>query len=384
MQELPENIRFIGVDDPTLDLFENQYPVSEGVSYNAYLILDEKTLVLDTVDARAAGAYLENLHEALQGRSLDYLVVSHVEPDHTGALRLLLEAYPQTCLVGNAKTFKVLENFISMPPAAQLLTVKEGDTLPLGRYTLTFLMAPMIHWPEVMVSYEAATGTLFSADAFGRFGSRDAGADWDEEARRYYCSIVGKYGTQVQGLLKKAASLNIQRICPLHGPILTGDLTPYLDKYRCWSTYTPDTEGVAILCASLHGNTFAAAGRLAELLRDRGCPEVALVDLSRTDVSLALARTFQYGRLVLAASTCDGGVMPLMERLLGRMKAKNLQNRTVGLVENGSWAPWAAKVMRQALEEMKNMTIVEPCVTLHGPLSDGELPALEALAAALW
>ena len=377
-----QDIRYIGVNDRDLDLFEGQYIIPNGIAYNAYVILDDKIAVMDTVDRRKTEEYLKNLEAALGGRQPDYLVINHVEPDHASSLKTVVEKYPDVCLVGNAKTFQMLGQYFDLD-FSRALVVKEGDTLDLGRHRLTFLMAPMVHWPEVMVTYDSCDKVLFSADAFGKFGALDADEDWDCEARRYYFNIVGKYGPQVQALLKKAAGLDIQTICPLHGPVLTGDLSHYLDLYQTWSTYGVESEGVFIAYASLHGNTAEAAKKLKELLEARGCPKVAITDLAREDMAEALEDAFRYGKVVLAASSYNAGVMPAMEDFLHHLKGKNYQKRTVALVENGSWAPSAAKTMKAVLETMKDITLVEPTVTIRGALKASDLPALEALADAI-
>ena len=377
-----ESIRYIGVNDHEIDLFEGQYPVPLGMSYNAWVILDEKVCVLDTVDRSCAADYLKNLAAALDGRQPDYLVVSHVEPDHASSLQLFVDAYPQVTLVGNAKTFQMLDNYFQLGPVAKQV-VKEGETLSLGAHTLRFITAPMVHWPEVMFSYEESEQVLFSADAFGKFGALDMEDDWDDEARRYYLNIVGKYGPQVQAVLKKAAGLSIRTICPLHGPTLDETIPHVLEKYQLWSTYTPEAEGVLIAYASLHGNTAAVAEKLADTLDKKGCPEVMLCDLARNDFSEALAQAFRFGKVVLAASTYNAGTMPFMEDFINHLRAKNWQKRTVGLVENGSWAPMAAKNMKAQLEGLKELTFLEPVVTIKGAPKTSDLPAIEALADAL-
>ena len=377
-----QDIRYIGVNDRDLDLFEGQFIIPNGIAYNAYVILDEKIAMMDTVDKRKVEDYLKNLEEALDGRQPDYLVINHVEPDHASSLKTVVEKYPDVCLVGNAKTFQMLGQYFDLD-FSKALVVKEGDTLDLGRHQLTFLMAPMVHWPEVMVTYDSCDKVLFSADAFGKFGALDADEDWDCEARRYYFNIVGKYGPQVQALLKKAAGLDIQTICPLHGPVLAGDLSHYLNLYQTWSTYGVESEGVFIAYASLHGNTAEAAEKLKELLEAKGCPKVAITDLAREDMAEALEDAFRYGKVVLAASSYNAGVVPAMEDFLHHLKGKNYQKRTVALVENGSWAPSAVKTMKAVLETMKDITLVEPTVTIRGALKDSDLPNLEALADAI-
>ncbi len=380
---LSPDVHYVGVNDHDIDLFEGQYFVPDGMSYNAYAILDEKVAVLDTVDIRKQAEYLQNLKTVLGERKPDYLVVHHVEPDHASSLQAFLDVYPGTTLVGNAKTFQMLENYFLLGDTPRQV-VKEGDTLDLGAHKLTFVMAPMVHWPEVMMSYDAKDHTLFSADAFGQFGALDSAAEWnDDEARRYYLNIVGKYGTQVQAVLKKAAGLEIETICPLHGPMLTDSIAHVLEKYQLWSTYTPEDNGILIAYASLHGNTAAVCEKLADILDQRGCGDIMLADLARDDDAEALARAFQYGKIVLAASTYNAGVMPAMDDFLHHLKAKNWQKRTVALIENGSWAPMAAKTMRGELETLKDITILEPVVTLRGAPKKTDIPALEALADAL-
>ena len=378
-----ENIRYIGVNDHEIDLFEGQYDVPSGMSYNSWVILDEKVCVMDTVDRSFSEAYLKNLAEALGGRRPDCLVVSHVEPDHAASVQAFLDVYPEVTLVGNAKTFQMLENYFVLGETKRLV-VKEGDTLPLGEHTLHFTMAPMVHWPEVMMSYEEKEKILFSADAFGQFGALDDMPDWDDdEARRYYLNIVGKYGPQVQAVLKKAAALDIAAIHPLHGPVLTDMIPHALEKYQIWSAYAVEDEGILIAYASLHGNTAAAAEKLADLLDGAGCPDVVLADLARVDMAEALTCAFRFGKVVLCASTYNAGLMPFMEDFLHHLKAKNWQKRTVGLVENGSWAPMAAKTMKELLAGMKEITVLEPTVTIKGAPKATDIPALEALCAAL-
>jgi len=377
-----EDIRYIGVDDKDLDLFESQYIIPNGIAYNSYVIMDEKIAVMDTVDKRKTAEFLENLEKALEGRTPDYLVVSHVEPDHASSIKALVDRYPGIRLVGNAKTFQMLSLYFELD-LSEAVTVKEGDTLSLGRHELTFVMAPMVHWPEVMVSYDSCDKVLFSADAFGKFGALDADEDWDCEARRYYFNIVGKYGPQVQALLKKAAALDIQVICPLHGPILKETIGHVLEKYQIWSTYGVESEGVFIAYTSFHGNTEAAAEKLAEILKAKGCPKVAISDLAREDMAEALEDAFRYGKIVLAAPSYNASVMPFMEDFLHHLQGKNYQKRTVALVENGSWAPSAARTMKAVLDQMKEITVVEPVVTIRGALKESDIAALEAAADAL-
>ena len=377
------DIRYIGVDDKTLDLFESQYVVPNGVSYNSYVILDDKVAVMDTVDRRKTTEFLANLRQALAGRQPDYLVVQHMEPDHAASIQALVEKYPDVQLVASAKALQMLPLYFTGLDLSRAVTVKEGDTLSLGRHELTFISAPMVHWPEVMMTYDKCDKVLFSADGFGKFGALDTDEAWDDEARRYYFNIVGKYGPQVQSVLKKAAGLDIRIICPLHGPVLKEDLGHYLDKYNIWSSYGVESEGVFIACASIHGHTAAAMEKLAEILKAKGCPKVVMADLTRDDTAKALENAFRYGKVVLAASSYNAGVMPAMEDFLHHLKGKNYQKRTVALVENGSWAPTAARTMREILGQAKDITVVEPAVTIRGALKDSDLPALEALAGAI-
>ena len=375
-----KEIRYIGVDDRDIDLFEGQYTVPNGISYNSYVILDEKVAVMDAVDHRKAEDFMANLERALDGRKPDYLVVQHMEPDHASSVKTLVDRYPEVTVVATAPALRMLSLYFEGFSPANSLAVKEGDTLELGSHKLTFFTAPMVHWPEVMVTYDSLDKVLFSADAFGKFGALDTEEDWDCEARRYYFNIVGKFGPQVQALLKKVAALDIDLICPLHGPVLKENLEHYLGKYDIWSRYEVESEGVFIAYASMHGNTAAAAQTLAQLLRDKGCPKVAITDLARDDMAEALEDAFRYGKAVLCAPTYNGGVAAAMDDFLHHLQAKNYQKRTVGLVENGSWAPAAAKGMRALLEGMKDITVLEPAVTVKGALKSTDLPALEVLA----
>lgn len=382
---ISDKIKYIGVDDTTIDLFESQYAVPEGVSYNSYVILDDKTAIMDTVDKRGMKDWENNLLNTLDGKNADYVIVQHMEPDHAGSLARLIELFPEITVVGNAKTFVMINQFFENINIKNSLTVKEGDTLNLGSHTLTFVMAPMVHWPEVMVTYESSEKVLFSADGFGKFGalSLTENADWACEARRYYFNIVGKYGAPVQTLLKKASALDIKTICPLHGPVLSDNLGYYLDLYNTWSSYQPESKGVFIAYASIHGNTAYAAEQFAEMLRNKGVDNVVITDLSRCDIAEAVEDAFRYDRMVLAAASYDAGVFPIMQDFLHHLQAKAFQNRTVGLIENGSWAPTAAKTMRNILETMKNITIVEPVVTIKSVLKETDIPALDQLADAL-
>ena len=379
---ITKDIRYIGVNYKDLDLFEGQYQIPNGISYNSYVILDEKIAVMDTVDKRKTAEFLQNLDRELAGRIPDYLVINHLEPDHAASIQAVVEKYPSITLVGNAKTFQMLPCFFSLGEQPKVV-VKEGDTLSLGKHTLTFVMAPMVHWPEVMVAYDSCDKVLFSADGFGKFGALDVDEPWDDEARRYYFNIVGKYGAPVQALLKKAAGLDIQIVCPLHGPVLKETIPHVLDLYQTWSSYGVESEGIVIAYATLHGNTGMAARKLEEILRQKGCGNVVVMDLARTDTAKALENAFRYGKIVLAASSYNAGLMPYMEDFLHHLAAKAYQKRTVALIENGSWAPSAAKTMREILSGMKEITVVEPVVTVRGVLKESDIPALEALADAL-
>ncbi len=376
---ITDDILYVGVNDKDIDLFEGQYIVPNGMAYNSYVIMDDKIAVMDTVDVRKKADYLANLEHALNGRTPDYLVISHVEPDHASSLGAFLDKYPSTMLVGNAKTFQMLALYFDFA-SEQTLTVKEGDVLSLGKHELHFITAPMVHWPEVMLTYDSYSKVLFSADAFGKFGTLDTEEDWTCEARRYYFNIVGKFGLPVQTVLKKASTLDIQIICPLHGPVLTENLDFYLDKYKIWSSYEPESEGIFIAYASLHGNTASAAKKLQEILLQKGCPKAAIADLARDDMAEALEDAFRYGKIVLAASSYNGGVMPFMEDFLHHLKGKSYQNRTVALIENGSWAPSANKTMTEILSQMKNITILDTAITIRGTLKAADVDALEKLA----
>ena len=377
---ITDSILYVGVDDKTLDLFESQYIIPNGVSYNSYVIMDEKITIMDTVDARKTDEWLQNVEQVLGGKTPAYLVVSHMEPDHASNIQILMDKYPEMQVVGNAKTFAMIPQFFDVDLTGRTVPVKEGDTLSLGTHTLQFFMAPMVHWPEVMVAYEQKEKVLFSADGFGKFGALDVDEAWTCEARRYYFNIVGKYGAQVQALLKKAATLDIQMICPLHGPILKEDLGYYIGKYDIWSKYEPEDEGVFIAYASIHGNTAKAAKKLAEMLEEKGAKRVAIADLSRDDMAEAVEDAFRHDKLVVASSTYDGGLFPCMEDFLLHLKAKNFQKRTVALMENGSWAPMAAKKMTAILETMKDITICEPVVTIKSTMSEDNLKTMEELA----
>ena len=391
MRDLNENVKYVGVDDLDLDLFESQYIVPEGVSYNAYVILDEKVAVLDTVDARKGEEWMHHLSKALSGRQPDYLVVHHLEPDHSALIGQALALYPGMTLVASAKAIAMLPQFFEgISLEGRTMTVKEGDVLSLGRHSLQFIAAPMVHWPEVMMSYDAADKCLYSADGFGKFGAlgkcgfygRDDD-DWACEARRYYFNIVGKFGAQVQAVLKKAAALDIQTIRPLHGPILEDNLGYYIDLYDIWSRYAVETEGVFIACASIHGGTLAAAEKLAELLEEAGAPKVEVVDLSRTDFAENVEDAFRHSKLVLASASYDGGLFTPMHEFLHRLQIKGYSHRKVALLENGSWAPSAARVMSEMICEMKDVELIEPVVTIRSRMKENDIPALKALAEAI-
>ncbi len=376
---ITHDIRFIGVNDRTIDLFEGQYPVPHGMSYNSYVLLDGKVAVMDTVDAHFTEEWLDRLQEVLGERQPDYLIVQHMEPDHSAGIAQFMERYPQAVVVASDKAFRMMRQFFKTDFADRRIVVGEGDTLPLGTHTLQFLTAPMVHWPEVLVTYDRTDRVLFSADAFGKFGTWDTEEDWACEARRYYIGIVGKYGVQVQALLKKAAALDIDILCPLHGPVLTAPLTPYLSLYQTWSSYTPESEGVVIAYASVYGHTRAAAEQLAQQLRADGTQTV-LYDLTRCDLSEAVEDAFRYGKLVLASVTYNADIFPCMHDFLHRLTERSFQNRTVALIENGSWAPTAAKAMRSLLEGCKNLTWADTVVTVRSALDDTSRSALEALA----
>ena len=383
VKKVKEDLFWVGGTDRRLALFENAYPIPRGVSYNAYVLLDEKTVLFDTVDWAVAGQFYENLAKVLDGRPLDYIVVDHMEPDHAATLGQIAEKHPEAKIVCNAKTVGIIKQFFDLDIDSRSVVVKEGDTLCTGKHNLTFVMAPMVHWPEVMVSYDSCDKVLFSADGFGKFGALDVDEDWDCEARRYYFNIVGKYGMQVQTLLKKVAGLEIQLICPLHGPVLKETIGHVLEKYQIWSSYGVESEGVFIAYASLHGNTEDAAKKCKEILEKKGCPKVAIADLARGDMAEALEDAFRYGKIVLAAPSYDAGVMPVMADFLHHLQSKNYQKRTVALIENGSWAPSAARTMKGMLDAMKEITVVEPVVTVRGALKESDIPSLEQMAEAL-
>ena len=382
-KKITDTVKYVGVDDKTIDLFESQYVVPNGVSYNSYVILDDKVAVMDSVDLRAGTEWFSNLDEVLEGREPDYLVVNHLEPDHSGNIQNFMEKYPKAQLVLSVKAQSMLSQFFTLDMNERCIAVKEGDELNLGSHTLTFVMAPMVHWPEVMVTYEKNEKILFSADGFGKFGALDTEEDWACEARRYYFNIVGKYGMQIQALLKKAAVLDIRIICPLHGPVLTENLSYYIDKYNTWSSYMPEDQGILIACASIHGNTMKAAEKLAEMLRAKGAPKVVVADLAREDMAEVIEDAFRYDKMVLAAATYDAGIFPCMESFLLHLKSKNYQKRTVGIIENGSWAPMAGKIMKEILTGMKEIAVLEPVVTIKSTLNADSTAALETLCEAL-
>lgn len=373
-------IFYIGADDKDIRLFEAQYEVPNGMAYNSYLIKDEKNVVFDTIDKRVTNTWLENLEKALEGEKVDYLVVSHLEPDHAYNIGLLAEKYPDMKIIGNSMTFTMLPNFFEIDLTNRKVVVKEGDTLNIGQHTLQFFMAPMVHWPEVMVTYEQSEKILFTADGFGKFGTLDTQEDWDCEARRYYFGIVGKYGVQVQALLKKVATLDIKMICPLHGPILKENLEHYIEKYNIWSSYQPEDDGVLIACASIYGNTLEAAKKLKEILEEKGAKKVVLTDLVREDMAEAVEDAFRYDKMILAASSYNTGVFVPMEQFLNKLKERNYQNRKLGIIENGSWAPSAAKSMKNILQEMKDIDIIEPSVTIKSTMKQENIDQMERLA----
>ena len=380
-KKLTESVYYVGADDKTLDLFEGQYVIPEGISYNSYVIMDDKIAVMDTVDKRATDEWFQNLEEVLNGKEPDYLVILHMEPDHAANIEHFLNRYKKAKVVSNPKTFNMIPQFFEhLDLEGRKVVVNEGDELSLGSHTLTFVMAPMVHWPEVMVAYEKKEKILFSADAFGKFGALDVEDEWDCEARRYYINIVGKYGAQVQALLKKAATLDIQKIFALHGPMLTENLGYYINKYDIWSSYRPEDEGILIAYASVYGHTKQAAEKLKEILEAKGAPKVAITDLARDDMAEAVEDAFRYDRLVLASVTYDGGIFPCMESFIAHLKSKNYQNRKVAFIENGSWAPISAKKMRAELEGLKNLTFADTTVSIKSAMKEADIKQLEALA----
>ena len=384
MKKITEDIYYAGVNDHQVDLFEGQFAVPNGMAYNSYVIMDEKIAVMDTVDVNFGEEWLANVAEILGDRKPDYLVVQHMEPDHSANITKFIEAYPEAKVVGNAKTFQMIENFFGLNLADKQEVVTNNGTLSLGSHELTFVFAPMVHWPEVMVTYDSKDKILFSADAFGKFGALDVEEDWACEARRYYFGIVGKYGAQVQALLKKAATLDIEKICPLHGPILTENLGYYLDLYQTWSSYGVETEGVMIAYASVYGNTKKAAELLGKELKANGCPRVVVADLAREDMAECIEDAFRHGKLVLATITYNGGVFPFMQTFIDGLKERNFQNRTIGIIENGSWAPVAAKNIKSMMEGCKNLTWTETSVTIKSGVKEETKAQIKALADELW
>ena len=378
---ISKDINYIGASDKDIKIFESQYVLENGMSYNSYLIKDEKNVVLDTIDEKLTDEWFNNLEEALDGEKPDYLIVSHMEPDHAYNIGKLAKKYPEMKIVGNQLTFNMLANFFKeIDFSNRKFVVMEGDVLDVGKHKLQFFMAPMVHWPEVMVTYEQTEKILFSADGFGKFGALDVEEEWDCEARRYYFGIVGKYGMQVQALLKKAATLDIQMICPLHGPILKENLGYYIDKYNTWSSYKPEEEGIYIACSSIYGNTLKAAQKLVEILKEKGAKKVVLADLTKEDWAEAVEDAFRYSHLIVASSSYNAGLFPPMKQFLGHLKERSYQNRTVGIIENGSWAPSAGKCMKNTLEEMKNIHIIEPIITIKSTMSDENIAQMEEMA----
>ena len=378
--KITDTIKYVGVNDHKVDLFEGQYPVTNGMAYNSYVILDEKIAVMDTVDANFTHEWLDNLEQVLDGRKPDYLIVQHMEPDHAANVANFLKVYPDTTVVANVKTFQMIYNFFGLTLEGQKLEVTNGGTLSLGNHQLTFVFAPMVHWPEVMVTYDSTDKVLFSADGFGKFGALDVEEDWDDEARRYFIGIVGKYGTQVQSLLKVAATLDIRIICPLHGPVLSEDLGHYIGLYDTWSSYTPEEEGIVIAYTSVYGHTKKAVDMLADKLRSKGCPKVVVYDLARDDMSLALSDAFRYSKLILATTTYNASIYPFMHDYISRLVEHNFQNRTVGLIENGSWAPLAAKVMREMMAKCKKINWLDTTVKILSAINQDNQDQLEAMA----
>lgn len=378
--KITDTIKYVGVNDHKVDLFEGQYPVANGMAYNSYVILDEKIAVMDTVDANFTHEWLDNLEQVLDGRKPDYLIVQHMEPDHAANVANFLKVYPDTTVVANVKTFQMIYNFFGLTLEGQKLEVTNGGTLSLGNHQLTFVFAPMVHWPEVMVTYDSTDKVLFSADGFGKFGVLDVEEDWDDEARRYFIGIVGKYGTQVQSLLKVAATLDIRIICPLHGPVLSEDLGHYIGLYDTWSSYTPEEEGIVIAYTSVYGHTKKAVDLLADKLRSKGCPKVVVYDLARDDMSLALSDAFRYSKLILATTTYNASIYPFMHDYISRLVEHNFQNRTVGLIENGSWAPLAAKVMREMMAKCKKINWLDTTVKILSAINQDNQDQLETMA----
>ena len=377
---ISKDIIYIGASDRNIKIFENQYVLKNGMSYNSYLIKDKKNVILDTIDEKLTDKWLQNLEKALNGEKPDYLVVSHMEPDHAYNIGILAKKYPEMKIVGNQITFNMITNFFKdVDLSNRKFVVMEGDVLDIGNHKLQFFMAPMVHWPEVMVTYEQTEKILFSADGFGKFGALDVDEEWDSEARRYYFGIVGKYGMQVQALLKKAANLDIQMICPLHGPILKENLEYYIAKYNTWSSYEPEEEGIYVACSSIYGNTLKAAQKLVEILKEKGTKKAVMGDLTKEDWAEAVADAFKYSHLIVASSSYNMGVFPPMKQFLDRLKERNYQNRTVGIIENGSWAPSAGRCMKGSLEKMKNINIIEPTITIKSTMSDENISQMEEM-----
>ena len=378
--EITNSIKYVGVNDHEVDLFEGQYIVPNGMAYNSYVILDEKIAVMDTVDINFKDEWLSNIAEVLGDKKPDYLIVQHMEPDHSANIKNFLDVYPDATVVGNAKTFTMMDQFFQLDPSVKRLVVKNNETLTLGEHVLTFVFAPMVHWPEVMVTYDSTDKVLFSADGFGKFGALDVEEDWDCEARRYYIGIVGKYGAQVQKLLKIAATLDIQIICPLHGPVLTENLGHYIEKYDIWSSYRPEHEGVMIAYTSVYGNTKKAVELLAEKLKENGCPKVVVADLARDDMAECVEDAFRYDRLVLATTTYNGDIFPFMRTFIEHLTERSYQNRTVAFIENGTWAATAKRIMSGMLEKSKNLTYADTTVTIKSALNDESIAAIDQLA----
>lgn len=378
--KISESIKYIGANDDELKVFENQYDLPNGMAYNSYLIKDEKVVVMDTIDRRKTDEWLRNLENELQGRNVDYLVISHLEPDHAGSIKIFLDKYPETTIIGNNKTFEMLPQFFDINQDIKKIVVKEGDTLNIGKHTLTFIMAPMVHWPEVMVTYEQTEKVLFSADAFGKFGIIEDNDDWACEARRYYFGIVGKFGVPVQTLLNKAKKLDIKTICPLHGPVLKENLEYYINKYDIWSSYKPEDEGILIVCASIYGHTMEAAKKLEEILKEKGVEKVVLTDLANDDIDEAVEDAFRYSKVVLAASSYNSRVFPPMEHFLNKLKDRNYQNRTMAIIENGSWSPSAAKAIKEIVSNMKNINLLDKTITIKSAMKESNVKELEQLA----
>jgi len=374
------SIIYVGVDDKEMDLFESQYVTPNGISYNSYVILDDKIAIMDTVDERMTDEWMQNIEKALNGKEPDYLVVSHMESDHSDNIANLVSKYPNMKVVGNVQIFKMISQFFDLDLGEKAIVMKEGDVLNLGKHKLHFIMAPMVHWPEVMMSYEETEKVLFSADGFGKFGTLDTDEEWDCEARRYYFNIVGKYGANVQLVLKKAANLDIQIICPLHGPILDKNLEYYINKYDIWSSYKPEDDGVLVAYASIHGNTAKAAQKMAEILEAKGVKKVVIADLSRDDMAETIEDAFRYDKIIVASSTYNTGIFPWMEHFLMHLQGKNYQNRKVGIIENGSWAPMSGKLMKEIFSKMKDITICEPMVTIKSAMKEENIVQMEQLA----